>query len=139
MSSYGMTTYIANAWLNAIRGGGAGTSYTAPTTIYAQLHVGAPGASGTAALCAGTVGGTVRVAIAFAAASGGSISITGTAPTFSCTATSVSETLTGVTLWDAASGGNCIWAEQLNTARSWSTGDNYTLSSDQLNLGTLAS
>ncbi|GAC70721.1 hypothetical protein GS4_39_00520 [Gordonia soli NBRC 108243] len=125
---------MANLWLNWVRG----SSTTPPTTVYAQLHVGVPGATAASNLSAGTVGGTVRVAITFAAASGGSISITGTAPSWTCSASAVSETLSHVSFFDASSGGNCLWTAALNSTRTWSTGDTYTLSTDSLNLTPLA-
>ena len=35
----GLAAYLANAWVNTIRGGGNGTGYTAPAAITADLHL----------------------------------------------------------------------------------------------------
>lgn len=131
MSAVGITSYMANAWLNWVRG----TAGTPPSGIYAKLHTGVPGAAGTLAAAAGN---TARQPIAFAAASGGAISITGTAPTWNNTTASNSETLSHVSFHDAPTGGNCLWTAALNSSRQWSTGDTYTLSTDALNLSPLA-
>ncbi|MDF3280928.1 hypothetical protein [Gordonia sp. N1V] len=137
MSSVGLSPYLANSWLNMLRG----TAFTAPSAIYAQLHTAVPGAAGTTGLSAGTATGTasdVRKAIAHAAASGGSLSITGTAPSWSCSVASVSETLAYISFWDAVSSGNFLWAAALNSSRAWATGDTYTLSTDVLSLAPIA-
>jgi len=134
--SYGITQYLANALLAEILGGGNAVNYAPPSNLYVQLHTGAPGASGTTNISTGC---TTRQPIAFATPSSGSITLAGTNPTFTCGGSSVTETLTGISIWDAATGGNCIWTEALNTSRSWSTGDSYTLTSDQLSIGALAS
>ncbi len=38
-----ISNYLEEAWLKTLRGGGAGTTFTAPTTIYLKLHTGDPG------------------------------------------------------------------------------------------------
>lgn len=123
----GMSAYLANGFLNIIRG----TSFTAPTAIYVQLHTGDPGSAGTANASANTT----RVAITFAAASGGSMSITGTAPVWTMTA---SETLTNVSFWDASTSGNFLWSATLTSSRAVNSGDTYTLSTDTVNFTAIA-
>ena len=61
------TTNMANAWLAVFRGGGAGTSFTAPAALYIQIHTGDPGASGTANVSAVTT----RQAVTFGAPASG--------------------------------------------------------------------
>lgn len=123
----GMSAYLANGFLNIIRG----TSFTAPTAIYVKLHTGDPGSAGTANASANTT----RVAITFAAASGGSMSITGTAPVWTMTA---SETLTNVSFWDASTSGNFLWSAALTSSRAVNSGDTYTLSTDTVNFTAIA-
>lgn len=123
----GISTYLANAWLNLIRG----AAFTAPTAIYAKLHIGDPGGAGTANQSAVTT----RLAITFAAASSGSITITGTPPTFNMTA---SETLSHVSFWDSSSSGNFLWSAALTTTKPVGSGDTYTLSTDTVNLAPIA-
>ena len=57
------TTNLANNWLNMLRG----TAFTAPTGVYAKLHIGDPGAAGTNNASAVTT----RQAVTFGAASAG--------------------------------------------------------------------
>ena len=42
--STGITTYLANKWLDLVRG----VAFTAPTGLYVKLHTGDPGPAGTA-------------------------------------------------------------------------------------------
>ena len=44
------SNYLDNAWANTIRGGGNGTTYTAPAAVYVKLHTGAAGEDGTETL-----------------------------------------------------------------------------------------
>ena len=125
----GLSAYVANGWLNQLRG----VAFTAPTAVYAKLHIGDPGAAGTANPSAVTT----RVVITYSAASGGSISITGTAPTWNMTAT---ETLSHVSFWDTVgpSGGNFLWSATLASTKSVGSGDTYTLSTETVNLAAIA-
>lgn len=58
------TVNTANAWLNATRT--SGSTLTAPTACYVQLHTADPGASGTTAV---SVGSTTRNSVTHNAAS----------------------------------------------------------------------
>jgi hypothetical protein len=90
----GQSSSHINSILNVLRG----TNYTA-FTPYLQLHTGDPGSAGTANVSAETE----RKAPTYAAPSGTSI----TAPAVSWAAWDAgSETITHVSMWDAASGGN---------------------------------
>lgn len=123
----GLSSYVANGWLNQLRG----VAFTAPAAVYAKLHIGDPGAAGTANPSAVTT----RVAITYSAASGGSISITGTAPSWAMTAT---EVLSHVSFHDATSGGNFLWSAALTSTKSVGAGDTYTLSTENVNLAAIA-
>ncbi len=109
-------TTLANQWLNMLRG----VAFTAPTAEYVKLHVGDPGAAGTANSSAVTT----RVVVTHAAASGGAIAMTGTPPSFSMTAT---ETITHISVWDAASAGNFLYSGALAASKAVQSGDTLTL------------
>lgn len=130
-----MTTgFIAakvNGFLNAIRTGG--TSLTAVTTVYVQLHTGDPGAAATSNVSAGS---TTRVALSQTAASGGSMSITGTNPQWTNGGTS--ETVSHASGWDAPTGGSPIWTSQLASSKSWASGDTLTLNTATISVTPIA-
>lgn len=111
----GLSTYAANAILNAL---GNNTSL-AVAQLYAQLHVGAPGASGTS----NPATETTRKAVSVGAASAGSIT-NDAAVTWSPIAGS--QDATHVSLWDASTSGNFI-ASGAITANDYTAGDTYTI------------
>jgi hypothetical protein len=82
MSQPGITAYLANKLLDHTF---RNVAYTPPATVYVKLHVGPPGAAGTAN--PSTV--TTRLAATFSAASGGAISITTTYPIWTLTSTEI--------------------------------------------------
>jgi len=100
------TTNLANNWLNMLRG----TAFTAPTGVYAKLHIGDPGAAGTNNASAVTT----RQAVTFGAASAGAIALSNT-PSFTMTTT---ETISHVSYWDASSAGNFLWSSALTVPKS---------------------
>jgi hypothetical protein len=120
------TTNLVNNWLNMLRA----VAFTAPTGVYGQLHIGDPGASGTA----NTSALTTRSAVTFSAASGGAIALSNT-PSFTMTAT---ETITHVSYWDAATSGNFLWSAALTTSKSVSATDVLQLTSVGVALTPLA-
>lgn len=123
MAGNGISTYLANALGNAIRGGGAGTSYTAPAAKYIQLHTGDPGSAGTSNI---SVGSTTRVAATSGAASGGAIALTNSP---SWTNGGTSETLTHLAVWSAITAGNFIYSVALTSSQAWASGNTFTLTS----------
>lgn len=125
------TTTLANNWINTLRG----TSYNNTGGLFVRLHTADPGAAGTTA---GSAGSTTRVAIAFATATGGALgAITGTLPSWTNGGTS--ETISHVSFWDAATGGNLLWTAALGTPRAWVSGDTFVLTTAGLSLTPLAS
>lgn len=124
------TTNLANGWLNTIRGGAAGTSFTAPAAIFAKLHTADPGAAGATAASAVTT----RQAVTFGAASGGAIALSNS-PAFSMTAT---ETITHVSFWDNSTAGNFLWSAALTTSKAVVNTDTLTLNSVGVSLAPLA-
>jgi hypothetical protein len=112
------TVNLANAWLNVLRG----TTFTGIATPFVKLHTADPGASGATAAAAGS---TTRVAITWAAASGGAIAMNGTAPSWTNGGTS--ETLTHISFWDASSAGNFLGSAALSSSQAWASGNTFTL------------
>lgn len=109
------TTYAANALLDHFLGT---TSFTAPGGLFLKLHTGDPGVDA----ANNAAGETTRQATgAMSAASGGSSS-NNTAITF--TNLSTTETLTHVSLWDAATAGNSCLYGALGASKSVTAGDN---------------
>lgn len=115
-----MSNYLEDAIANALRGGGNGTSFTAPSAVYAKLHTGDPGEAGTS----NAAGNTSRQAVTFGASSGGVISLSNT-PTW--TNVSTSETYSHVSLWDDSSAGNCLGSGALGASKAVNSGDTFTL------------
>lgn len=116
----GVSTYLANAWLDAL---GNNTSY-AVTTVYVKLHVGDPGANGTS----NPATETTRKSVSFAAASTGSL-----ASDADVTWTNIagSEDATFFTAWDNISAGNFLFSGTI-TANPYTAGDTFTISSGGL-------
>lgn len=102
--------------LNWVRG-------TAPASVpalYAKLHVGDPGANGTANPSVVTA----RVLVTMNAASGGSITLNTVGGSFAMTAT---ETITHISIHDDATAGNFRWSAAVGTPRNVNNGDTLTL------------
>lgn len=124
-----MSNYLEAAVLNAIRGGGAGSSYTAPATVHVQLHTADPTDAGTTAVA----GNTVRQPATFGAASNpaGTLALSAT---LTWTAVSTTEVYSHWSLWDASSAGNCLWTGALSATASVTAGDNFQLTGLTLTL-----
>lgn len=123
-------TTLANKILNHLRGG---TAWTQPAGLYCKLHNGDPGAAGTANASAVLT----RPQISFAAALNGSLSMTGTAPSWSMTTT---ESITHISFWDSSStsGGNFLWSVAFPSSRDVLNGDTLTLTACGVSLTPLA-
>ncbi len=115
-----LSNYLENAFGNALRGGAAGTSFTAPAAVYCKLHTGDPGEDGTS----NAAGNTSRQAVTFGASSGGVISLSNSP---SWVAVSNTETYSYVSLWDASSNGNCLGSGALSASKSVTAGDTFNL------------
>jgi hypothetical protein len=112
-------TNLANVWLNVLRN----TTGTAIAAVFVKLHTGDPGSAGANNAA---VGSTTRPAITWSAASAGSMTITGTAPSWTNGGTS--ETLTHVSFWDNATAGNFLGSAALSSSQAWASANVYTLS-----------
>lgn len=126
-------TNLANAWLNVVKGNATGVTFTAPPVQAAKLHVGDPGSAGANNAAAGS---TTRVAFALAAASGGSISLTGTQPQWTNGGTA--ETLTHISVWDATTAGSFYYSAALTTSQAWNTANTFTLTNLTITLTPIA-
>ncbi|MDQ1307757.1 MAG: hypothetical protein QG671_3590 [Actinomycetota bacterium] len=122
----GLATAHANALLNIFRA----TNFTA-VTVYVQLHTGDPGVAGTA----NTSAVTTRNSASFAAPAGGSMSLSAALTAWSMTA---SETISHISLWDAATGGSFLRSAALTTSRTVISNDTFTLSTLTLSYTPLA-
>lgn len=113
---------LANAWLNSMRGAGNGTTFTAPATLFVQLHTGDPGASGTANVSSTTT----RQSLGFAAASAGSMALSGT-PSWTSWAGTNGEVVTHISVWSASSAGTFYFSAALTASKTLNTGDTLNL------------
>ena len=111
----GMSAYLANSLLNAL---GNNTAY-AVTNVFVKLHVGDPGAAGTA----NAATETTRKAVSFAGASNGSI-----ASDLDVTWTNISgsQDATFFTAWDSLTTGNFLFSGTI-TGNPYTAGDTYTI------------
>ncbi|QFG04609.1 hypothetical protein PBI_KEZIACHARLES14_33 [Mycobacterium phage Keziacharles14] len=110
--AYGMSSYLANKLLDHTF---RNVAYTPPTAIYAKMHLGDPGAAGTANASAVTT----RVATTFAAAASGSIAINNL-PEFTLAGT---ETIVSISFWDASTGGNFLYSVLATVSKGGGVGD----------------
>ena len=111
----GLSAATANAFLNAL---GNATNYTADSEVWVQLHVGDPGAAGTA----NTATETTRKLTSFGAASGGSMA---NDAAVSWTNIAGSQDATHFSAWSASSSGTFRFSG-LITANAYTAGDTLT-------------
>lgn len=116
----GLSNYLCNAILNAV---GNNTSFGVAVP-YVKLHVGDPGAAGTA----NPATETTRKSISFAVASAGAIA---SDADISWTNISGSQDATHFTVWDDVSAGNFLFSGSV-TAGAYTAGDTYTITSGNL-------
>ena len=127
----GVSTTLSNSWLNVIRGGAAGTTYTAPAAVYVQLHTANPGTAGTTSVSSVTT----RQAATFSASTTGVLSLSNT-PSFTSWAGTNGEVVSHVSFWDASSTGNFLWSASLTASKTINTGDTLNISSASLTITT---
>ncbi|MGH3795929.1 MAG: phage tail fiber protein [Pseudonocardiaceae bacterium] len=102
----GLAPATANSYLSVFRG----TAYTAPAGTFVELHIGDPGVAGTTNPSAVTT----RLAIAWAAPSGGSMVLSSLAG-FSMT---TAETISHVAIWSASSAGTFLQSAALSASQA---------------------
>lgn len=118
--AHGIGAYLGNAWLNAL---GNNTSF-AVAQVYVKLHVGDPGANGTA----NPATETTRKAVSFGVASAG---VLASDADVSWTNIAGSEDASHFTAWDNLTAGNFLFSGSI-TANPYDAGDTYTISSGNL-------
>lgn len=128
------SNYAENNILNYFFTTNALTSTNArPTAWYVSLHTADPGETGSTGEVSTSSTGYARATVAFGSPSSGTISNSGTV-TFA-TSTASWGTITYVGIWDASSGGNCLWSGPHNPAsQSIPSGSTYTIASGQLTI-----
>jgi hypothetical protein len=108
-------------------------SFPTAGTLYVKLHTGDPGSAG----ASNSSANTTRGALTFGSAASGGVATATAFPTWATWA-SGSETLTHISLWDASSGGNCLWTVALAASKAITNGDSFTLSSVTLTISPIA-
>jgi len=124
----GLSSYLANAFLNSV---GNATSFSV-STAYVKLHIGDPGANGTA----NPATETTRKAVSFGAAGSGSMA---NDADVSWTSIAGSQNATYFTAWDASTAGNFLFSGTIS-GNAYTAGDTYTIPSASLTVAlTIAS
>lgn len=99
---------------------------TRPSAWHLQVHTGDPGEAGTANVLAGQA----RQSFTWAAPTGG---VAANAAAINVTMT-VGGTISHISIYDAATGGNCLAKGALTSARAVTSGDTFTIPTGQLTL-----
>lgn len=115
---------VANSFLDAVA---RNTSY-AEAAVWVKLHLGDPGAAGTASPAAET---TRQQATFGSAATGRAISNTAA---IEWTNVSTTETYTHVSLWDASTAGNFLGRDDLSSSAAVTAGDTFRIPVGDLDL-----
>jgi len=114
-----MANYLEDEILDHI----FGTAYSAPATRYIGLHTGDPGETGASDEVSGN--NYIRATEnGWTTSSGGAISNSGIV-TFATPSGSWG-TVSHVSIWDAASGGNCLFVGSLTASKAIGSGDSVT-------------
>lgn len=120
----GITATESNSMLTAYA---KGTSYSGNAAFWVKLHIGDPGAAGTA----NAAGNTTRQQAAFGTASSGSIS---TNADLVWTNVSTAETYSHVSFWTASSAGTFLGSDDLAATKTVAVGDTFTIASGSLTI-----
>jgi len=121
------TTLLANKWLDML----GGTAFTAPAGAFAELHLGDPGANGTA----NPSTETSRKSITYSAASGGSKAMSNT-PSWSWV--QGTETISHLAIWDASTSGNFLFSITLTASKQVANGDTLNITALSISFTPLA-
>ena len=119
----GVSTTVANSALG---------NMTGTDMAYAQLHTGDPGTAGTSNVSSVTT----REATTWGSASGGVISVNGTAPEWTSWAGTNGEVVTYESEWSASTSGTFGCSMQLSASVTMDTGDSLTLTSISITIPT---
>ncbi len=116
----GLSAYLCNAWLDAL---GNNTSF-AVVQVYVKLHVGAPGALGTA----NPATETTRKAASFGVAASGVLTSN---DALTWTNIAGSQDANHFTCWDSLTAGNFLFSGNL-TSNPYDAGDTFEIASGNL-------
>jgi hypothetical protein len=103
------------------------TAWTIPSNVYVKLHTGDAGEAGTS----NAATETTRKVTAWASAASGSIA---TSATLEWTNVAATETYSHWSMWDASTGGNCLWTGALSSSAAVTAGDTFQITSLTLSL-----
>lgn len=120
---------VANKWLTVL----SNTTFTAIAVFAVKLHTADPGAAGATAAA---VGDATRKQVTWAAASGGSMSMSSMSGSWTNGGTS--ETLSHVSFWDALTVGNFLASAALSSSQAWASGNTFSLTSLTISLTPIA-
>lgn len=95
-------------------------TFTAPATMFVELHTADPGAAGTTSVAAVTT----RSAATFNASTTGSALSLSNTPTWSMTTT---ETISHIAVWSASTAGTFYFSAALSVSKSVNNGDTLNL------------
>lgn len=120
----GISSAIADSILNAYC---RNVAWTQPAAFWVKLHIGDPGAAGTA----NAAGNTTRQQATFSASSGGVIT---TSAAIVWTSVSTTETYSHVSFWTASTAGTFIGSDNLEVARSVTATDTFTIATGDIDI-----
>jgi len=103
------------------------TAWTIPTNVYVKLHTADAGEAGTTSAATETT----RKVAAWASAASGSIA---TSATLEWTNVAATETYSHWSMWDASTGGNCLWTGALSSSAAVTAGDTFQITTLTLSL-----
>jgi hypothetical protein len=103
------------------------TAWTIPSNVYVKLHTGDAGEAGTT----NAATETTRKVAAWATAASGSIA---TSATLEWTNVAATETYSHWSMWDASTGGNCLWTGALSSSAAVTAGDTFQITTLTLSL-----
>lgn len=104
-----------------------GNTSFAVSTCYIKLHLGDAGEDGTSSPATETT----RKLVSWSAAASGSKA---TSAALTWTNVAATETYTHWSMWDASSGGNCLWTGALSASAAVTAGDTFEITSLTLSL-----
>jgi len=122
-----MSNYLENAMINAVL---RNTTYTSPATVYVALFTTDPTDANTGTEVSGNA--YQRTAVTFGAPSNG-VSTNSGAVTFP-TATGSWGTVTHIGIMDASTSGNLLFHTPLDTSKTITSGDIFTISAGNLSV-----
>lgn len=122
-----MSNYLENAMINAVL---RNTTYTSPATVYVALFTTDPTDANTGTEVSGNA--YQRTAVTFGAPSNG-VSTNSGAVTFP-TATGSWGTVTHIGIMDASTSGNLLFHTPLDTSKTITSGDIFTISTGNLSV-----